>query len=439
MVFFGVFMKTHHSHRKAGFTLVELLVVIAIIGVLVGLLLPAVQAAREAARRMSCSNNFKQIGLSMHNYHDSYKVLPKHGTGTGSPNAAGTSIVPASTTPMQWWQNNTAASNQELSMLVGLLPFMEQQALWEQISNPLATALEAPSSEFDLQMGTVASPWPAMGPTPENREYAPWATDVVALRCPSDPGTGLPTLGRTNYAASLGDSLHGPSFRGPVNSFLATPDTTWITRVRAVDRGFFTGRKSLKFRDILDGLSNTIAMGEIPTDLGDNDKRTVISRSNGDDWDTLTGPQLNPSHCFDAGQVDSLRPLFWNRNTENGGTVPTLITDGRFSRGGIWAHFQPISSGCAIKLPPNREACGEGWQDAGGTFGVGSRHPGGAHVLMGDGAVRFITESIEAGDSRAPVPSYVDGAPSPPGSKSPYGLWGALGTRASKEVIDGEF
>ena len=116
------------SRRKtfvSGFTLVELLVVIAIIGVLVGLLLPAVQAAREAARRMSCSNNFKQVGLAMHNYHSAYKQLPPQGTGTGT------------TDPTQgWWVLSNSSSEECVSALVGFAPFMEQQALWEQISNP---------------------------------------------------------------------------------------------------------------------------------------------------------------------------------------------------------------------------------------------------------------------------------------------------------------
>ena len=105
---------------RQGFTLVELLVVIAIIGILVGLLLPAVQAAREAARRMSCSNNFKQIGLAVHNYHSSYKQLPQNGSGTTRTDAGHPTFN---------------SSRLFASWLVGITPFIEQQALWENISN----------------------------------------------------------------------------------------------------------------------------------------------------------------------------------------------------------------------------------------------------------------------------------------------------------------
>src|SRR5687768_13818651 len=113
--------------RSRGFTLVELLVVIAIIGVMVGLLLPAVQAAREAARRMSCGNNFKQIGLSMYKHHAAYDMMPIHGSGTG----LGLADAGAG-----WWQASNSSNKLNLSAVVGITPFMEQQALWEQISSP---------------------------------------------------------------------------------------------------------------------------------------------------------------------------------------------------------------------------------------------------------------------------------------------------------------
>ncbi len=99
--------------RRGGFTLVELLVVIAIIGILVGLLLPAVQAAREAARRMQCSNNLKQLGLALHNYESTFKRFPAANAGTGCRNSA---ICPTATT-----------GRSRVSTHVFILPFIEQQ------------------------------------------------------------------------------------------------------------------------------------------------------------------------------------------------------------------------------------------------------------------------------------------------------------------------
>jgi len=139
---------------------VELLVVIAIIGVLVGLLLPAVQAAREAARRMSCSNNFKQIGLAIHNYHSAFNQIPTNGTGSAR------QIGMADAT------NNS--NRLFLSWLVPTLPYIEQQGLWEQISNPSTTV--TPGQTLP---GSVNGAWPAMGPCPCKPDMF-----LGSLKCP---------------------------------------------------------------------------------------------------------------------------------------------------------------------------------------------------------------------------------------------------------------
>ncbi len=401
---------------RRGFTLVELLVVIAIIGVLVGLLLPAVQAAREAARRMSCSNNFKQLGLAIHNYHAAYNQMPVHGGGTTQPAGTIEGGFPSS-------QSNRLT----LSILVGMTPFFEQQALWEQISNPNVQVAGSP--------GTVRNPpWPAMGPTAtdednqfgpapniRNTAYVPWVTEIASLRCPSDPGTGLPAMGRTNYAACIGDGIRLQSL-GPYDNQTNAVTTNNSGQFGAADRGAFSCRKKRAFRDILDGLANTVMMGEIATDLGDRDKRTQGMQG-------ATEPRNNPSVC--QASADPARPQFWDPS------VPAAsLFAGNQGRGFRWASSEAPYTVCTTILPPNREFC---VRDVTrpiiyeGTSTFSSRHQGGVHALMGDGAVKFITDSIEAGNSTAQ--SVLQGSVNPPGSKSPYGLWGAVGTRASKETL----
>ncbi|NND97812.1 MAG: DUF1559 domain-containing protein [Pirellulaceae bacterium] len=409
--------------RPLGFTLVELLVVIAIIGILIGLLLPAVQAAREAARRMSCSNNFKQIGLALHNYHSAFKQIPTHaaGTGIGQQNN-------------RWWQTGNDANHECLSALVGLTPFIEQQGLWSRISNPddeTVTGAAPPATT-----GLTGPPrWPAMGPNPRNYSrnpgYIPWATEVPTFRCPSDPGTGAPALGRTNYASCMGDS---PSqwHHSIKNGNLTMAGNTNQIRHRSVSRGFFMIRKEAKFRDILDGLSNTIAMGEIISDLGDRDKRSTAS------WRRQSSQRVNnnPSFCKDEGEIDPKRPGYWCNDSAICTVPPTLSSNNHESRGANWANFRAQCTQMFTVLPPNRENCVGTWIDAPGTHPPSSRHQGGAHVLMGDGAVIFMTDSVEAGNANDGAVRNGQSGTRAPGSQSPYGLWGALGTKASSETVE---
>ncbi len=409
-------------HRKkkrfAGFTPVELLVVIAIIGVLVGLLLPAVQAAREAARRVSCSNNLKQIGLGIHNYHSTYKQLPTHKTGTGLNGAYG------------WYFPNDNGNCEELSFIVGTLPFIEQQSLWEQISHPLDTAQQGGSMVY-----------PAMGPTPFHQRdsndpdrYTPWFAEIPTLRCPSDPGAGPPSYGRTNYAACLGDSTFYCSAGG--TTYDLKRDVAKELSARASLRGPFAARHVMQFRDILDGLATTILVAEIATNLGDRDTRTDPRL-----YVFLGTNSYGPNVC--KNEIDPERPRFWSMTAKLLTSVHVV-----HARGYRWADGNPCFTGMNTMLPPNAPTCltTASYTHAYNLPGVlppSSHHPGGCHVLMADGAVTFVTDSIEAGDgNRAEVRLHgrrtvaTDGYSNCPGSISPYGVWGALGTRASHEAIN---
>lgn len=437
-------MKRHCSPN--GFTLLELLIVMGVIGVLIGLLLPAVQAAREAARRMSCSNNFRQISLAVAQYHDAFEHLPLHGTGTFNN------------------VNDPLNTNQfRLSYLVSILPFIGQTPMWEVISQEHLDAVpdndtnreplpedryDAPYADpYDDYWGRTpdgtqddqepTTLYPPMGPVPSLTSYEPWSIDLSTFRCPSDPGIGLPAMGRTNYAACLGDAIEGLD-----EGLWRYRDLKWApdgeATMRATGRGMFIPRMITTMADVTDGLSNTIMLGEIATDLGDRDTRTTPSINNG--WSDPSGarPGVLDDVTICRSQIDPTRPQFW-------GPTPTMQSPSQNSqgRGFRWADANAFMTGFNTILPPNRELCFGG--DAGtiGTVTVSSRHQGGTHLAMADGAIKFMTDSIECGGFQIDAPhgtvTQNGQGPLSPDSDSPFGLWGALGTRGQGEMIDQDF
>ncbi|MCC9605547.1 DUF1559 domain-containing protein [Blastopirellula sp. JC732] len=209
----------NRSQNRPGFTLVELLVVIAIIGVLIALLLPAVQQAREAARRMSCSNNLKQLGLALHNYHDTHLVFPygrsgaAEGSGLGSPNP-------------QLYRSQTG--------LTALLPFIEQKALYDTI-------------DFNAGFGDPVN-W---------GKYQP---RVEAFLCPSNPqDEGVSYTGSIPGDDDCWGTHYVPVAHSGRNGVVARDLASSVGYRK--DGLFYLNSKN-GFRDIVDGTTNTLAIAE---------------------------------------------------------------------------------------------------------------------------------------------------------------------------------
>ena len=323
--------------KSRGFTLIELLVVIAIIAVLVSLLLPAVQQAREAARRTQCKNNLKQLGLAMHNYESTFSTLP--------PGSLANPLV--------------------FSAHARLLPYLEQANLQSLLN-------------FSVPPLTVTAGYDPVG-TAQNINAAKQTLPVML--CPSDsdrvPGSDF---GGISYPACYGSAI---------NRTTSETDPAFA-RPRDGADGVIVARLSTRFRDITDGLSNTVVLGEQL--LGDGAPDNTIPPANNDyrrrilvlSGNTVT----NPTNCAAGTTWSGTRGEKW-------------IWHGRT----LYNHY----------YAPNAKSP-DCYNASSGYFLTSARsaHTGGVQVALCDGSVRFVSENI--------------GLPT----------WRALATRAGGEV-PGEF
>lgn len=334
---------------RRGFTLVELLVVIAIIALLVALSFPAVRTSREGARRAQCQNELKQLGIALHNYHDTHLAFPNCTGGT----EGGATVL---------------ESNQgRLSGLVALLPFIEQNALFEQISVPQVYNGEA---------------YPAYGPAPWVDAYEPWRAELVQLQCPSSD-LGSARLSPTSYVFCVGDIAA-------------------LSAGRLKARGIFAPGLQTKMDDVKDGLSQTVMVGEVQAADG--------RRLGGNFAMNLPASTLeHPDECLALSQ--------------EGGRYGDRVMLHGDGRGYNWVEGGAGPALFNTVLPPNGPSCAVGGTEAvDGFYSVSSDHPGGVQVAMGDGSVQLITNDIDTGDlTKSPITLEETG-------ESPFGVWGAMGS-----------
>jgi prepilin-type N-terminal cleavage/methylation domain-containing protein len=324
------------------FTLVELLVVITIIGILIALLLPAVQSAREAARRMQCTNNLKQIALAAHNYGAAHEVLPPGAILTGNT----PSYLQTGTSNYDEFSEATSTANgmHGTSWMLQILPFLEQQALYDQ---------------WDFRRSVLS-----------NQAVA--ATDISAFYCPTrrtavrqqDQAVMFPrwngwggnpgwTRGGNDYGGCIGsqNAFTNPTTSNPKAQFCGVT----YTYQYPAQIGIFVANRATTFSDISDGLSNTILAGEVPRNqwtgaipAGQNATYWAPDHTNFDGW-----AAAGPNTLFETGIYNTAAGKWYNNDVGQLGGFNTF-------------YFES----------------------------AGSDHVGGAHFAMADGSVCFLSEDI---------------------------------------------
>lgn len=369
--------------RRLGFTLIELLVVIAIIGVLVGLLLPAVQQARESARRATCSNNLKQLGVGLHLYADKNKEhFPSQNGGTC---CWGSGLSPS--------QQNNAGRR---SALQELLPYLEEAGTYEQIM---------------AGDGTM----PPGGPYPWEG-WSVWNKSFSWMRCPSDMPEDRQTFS-CNYVVCTGDNVQHQNWRGDVGNWI--DDMGRGLFYPSTYSGTTLAKSGCRFSKVTDGLSNTIAMSEVMHHLRNTSRNTSGASDDIRQHEAMNvaGLQANPSVCLAMN---------------SGGYYPQGIQTKGY-RGNQWRDGQIGRSGFNTVTGPNTPSCEANdnpWADSSTVvYPPTSGHGGGVVALMADGAITFINDNIDCNGSSSPSKGRNQtGA-------SPYGVFGALGTTAGGEVV----
>jgi prepilin-type N-terminal cleavage/methylation domain-containing protein/prepilin-type processing-associated H-X9-DG protein len=351
-------MRIRPLNRK-GFTLVELLVVIAIIGILVGLLLPAVQAAREAARRMQCSNNLKQIGLALHNFHSARRTFPAGGHQDSPPYGTGA-------------RSNGGPYGSAWTVFI--LPYMEQSSIFDKL-------------DFTRVGGGSAWNPPANPNSPAMRNYQLVSgVKLPFYRCPSSPTpefgsfpfpnpVGL-QVASNNYVGIAGAA---PAAFGAPPSYVETrfntgaPVTNCCGGGIASSGGTLFGGTHIGIGAITDGTSNTMVASEMNDFLTLSDGKRVA-------WSS------GSSHGWMIG------------SSRHNGQVPPNIPNGTDVR-----HYQCTTIRYAINRKTGWSPGPDGLGDCsttgicdnmGNNIPLNSAHTGGVNAVYADGSVRFLSQSI---------------------------------------------